>query len=204
MKILTKQEKRLKKQEYKKDHIDVFFDIKYDDYYANYDKTKDTRLFAPDFLKNKDFTQYTKRINEYIYHFYRLLAKRNFLHKRIWNLEQYDKRKLFENQKDFEFITKTLRFNNPEKRKEDMFAVLGYVSYYKMVEEANAFAKSVLEFSTMINKLEKMIDKFDPENKDKFVYDKTRIFNKKIEQFFTKIKLNFIPYISNLCNTIFR
>lgn len=101
-------------------------------------------------------------------------------------------------------MIKTLKFKDAIKKKESMFEVSGYVSYYKAAEEANIFTKSVLEFSALIQMATEIIDKVDPENKDKFVYDKVEDFVKKIKVGLQAAKLKYLPRISQLCNNLFR
>ncbi len=201
MKILTKEEKKAKKQEYKKGDIDIFFDP---EEAFQHNLKPETRQFVPDFYKTKDFDEYNKRGNKYFYHYRRLLAKRDFLHKRILNLNCFEKEPLFKNEKNFELMSKVFRYNKAEKAKERMQRVMGYVSDYKAVEKVNIFIRSVLEFSVLIKQLTDIVDTVDPKNKDKFVYDRTKMFHDKMVQTFNKIKMEYFPTIAEFCKTLFR
>ncbi len=174
MKILSKKEKKLKKAEYKNTYKPENIDNAILATYA---------LHIP-------FKRYDKRITNYLYHYSRLNYKRDFLHKRIINLDTKTRTILFNNTEYFDIMIKALKFKGMDKAKDKAWELNDnkQASDMMIVAAIENFYRSILEFSTLIKQLSNILDTIDPKNKDKFKYNKTKDFVMGCKEIMLNIK----------------
>ena len=173
MKILSKQEKKSKKQEYKRIY--------------NQENIDDAVIAT--YALNMPIKKYDKRITNYLYHYSRLCYKRDFLHKRIINLDTNTRKILFKNSKYFDTMTKVLKFKGMDEAKDKVWELENkHASDIMIVSAIENFYRFILEFSALIKQLSNILDEIDPKNKDKFKYSKTKDFVMGCKEIMLKIK----------------